>query len=205
MSENQDEKNLPLTEEKNVERAPDTSEQEVSEAETKLIELEKQAQYYKDQFFRKAAEFENYKKRVDTEIAAIVKYANEELILSVLPIVDDLERSLKLGKFAEGELKGVEMIHQKFLKVLESRGVKKMETVGEEFDVSYHDALLQVPRGDVPAHTIVEEVEKGYLLNEKVIRHAKVIVSTEPEPSGIEEHVVKKSHPDDNHQIMKES
>ena len=71
-------------------------------------------------------------------------------------------------------------LQQKLIKFLESQGVNAMETVGKEFDVRYHDALLQVQRDDVPPHTIVEEVEKGYFLGDRVIRHAKVVVSTSP-------------------------
>lgn len=149
----------------------------------KLAEVEKQLEQYKDLLLRKAAEFENYKKRVEHESASIVKFATEELILEFLPIVDDLERSLKLSKDRkdfESFYKGVELIYQKMLKVLADQGIKSMETVGKEFNVNYHDALMQIPREDVPPHTILEEVEKGYTLHDKVIRHAKVIVSTAP-------------------------
>lgn len=149
----------------------------------KVAENEKQLQQYKELLLRKAAEFENYKKRVESDSAAIVKFANEELIMEVLPIVDDFERSLKLSKDQkelESFYKGVEMIYQKMQKMLATQGVKTMETIGKEFDVEFHEVLMQVPKNDVPPHTVVEEVEKGYLLNNKVIRHAKVIVSHTP-------------------------
>lgn len=104
----------------------------------------------------------------------------ESLIIDLLPVLDDFERSLKHSRESkdfDSLLRGIELIYQKFFKVLEGRGVKSFETVGKEFDVNVHDALMQVPQSDVPPHTVIEEVDKGYTLNEKVIRHAKVIVS----------------------------
>lgn len=151
------------------------------ESARKLAESEQQLALYKDLLLRKAAEFENYKKRVDNESATIIKFANEDLIGEVIPVLDDFERFLKSAKEQKNheELsRGVELIYQKLLKTLESQGVRAFETVGKEFDVHYHDALMQVERDGVPPHIILEEVEKGYLLNDKVIRHAKVIVSS---------------------------
>lgn len=151
------------------------------ELEAKLAEAQKQIDYYKDLLLRKAAEFDNYKKRTESEASTIIKFANEDLIVEFLPILDDIERSLKLakeGKENDPFYRGLELIYQKLLKILEGQGVKLLECVGREFDVHFHDALLQVPREDVPPQTVVEEVEKGYTLHEKVIRHAKVIVSS---------------------------
>ena len=152
-------------------------------------ELQKQVDQYKDLLLRKVAEFDNYKRRVENETANIVKFATESLIEDLLPVLDDFERSLKHGKDAkesEALLKGIELIYQKLVKVLEGRGVKAFETVGKEFNVDFHDALLQIPRNDLPPHTVIEEVEKGYMLNERVIRHAKVVVSSasQEEQSG---------------------
>ena len=154
---------------------------------------DKQLMSVREQLLRKAADFENYKRRTESEIQNIVRYANENLILAVLPIVDDLERSLKAGKSAEDVAsfhKGVELIYQKLQKVLESHGVKPLETAGKPFDVHYHDAMMQLPKEDAEPNTILEEVEKGYEMNGKVIRHAKVIVSApmpEDERSGGED------------------
>ncbi|MHB1048518.1 MAG: nucleotide exchange factor GrpE [Bacteroidota bacterium] len=150
----------------------------------KCAELEKQAVQYKDQLFRKAAEFENYKRRTESETMNFMKFAGENIITQLLPVLDDLTRSLSSGKekYENDPLyKGIELINAKFSKILESQGLKKMETVGTPFNVDFHDALMQVPREDVPSHTIVEEVETGYLLFDKVIRHAKVIVSISAE------------------------
>ncbi len=150
---------------------------------SKLAEAEKQAEMYKDLMYRKAAEFENYRKRAESESASIVKFANESLISELLPVLDDFERSIKAAKTSkdfDSLYRGIELIYQKLVKNLEKRGVKSFETVGKEFDVAFHDALLQIPREDVAPHTVLEEVEKGYTLHDKVIRHAKVIVSTAP-------------------------
>ena len=149
----------------------------------KAAEAQKQADTYKDLLYRKAAEFENYKKRAENEVASVVKFANESLIADLLPVLDDFERSLKAAKNSkeyESLYKGIELIYQKLQKNLEKRGVKSFDTVGKEFNVDFHDALLQVPRDDVAPHTVIEEIEKGYTLHDKVIRHAKVIVSTSP-------------------------
>lgn len=153
----------------------------VDESAKKLTETEQQVAQYKDLLLRKAAEFENYKKRADNESATIIRFANEDLIGEIIPVLDDFERFLKSAKEQKNHevlSRGVELVYQKLLKTLESQGVKAFETVGKEFDVRYHDALMQVHREGVPPHIILEEVEKGYLLNDKVIRHAKVVVSS---------------------------
>lgn len=145
----------------------------------KLAEAQQQADSFKDLYLRKAAEFDNFKKRSEQEIGSIIRFSNEDVVRSVLPVVDDLERSLKDAKDSGDTplYKGIELILQKLRKILESQGVKPFETVGKEFDVHYHDALLQRPQEGVPPHTILEEVEKGYLIHDKILRHAKVIVS----------------------------
>jgi molecular chaperone GrpE len=148
----------------------------------KYAECEQQVAQLKDQLLRKAAEFDNYKRRTENDFLSFAKYAGESIIVQLLPVLDDLHRSLKTGQAAVGDdpfYKGVDMIAAKFFKVLQSQGLVALECMGKEFSVDFHDALLQVPRSDVPAHTIIEEVEKGYQLHEKVIRHAKVIVSAE--------------------------
>lgn len=165
----------------------EASESESEQLRKKLEELQALADTYKDQFLRKAAEFDNYKRRTEADFLNIIRNANENLLLSLLPVVDDLVRSLKAGKDQkdpEGFYRGVELIFQKLSKELEAKGLLPFESVGKPFDVGYHDALLQVPRSDVPPHTVIEEVERGYMLNDKVLRHAKVIVSrSADEPS----------------------
>lgn len=135
----------------------------------------------KDQLLRKAAEFENFKRRSEQNQMTFAKYASENVILGLLPVVDDLTRSLKSGKEKlenDPFYKGVELIVTKFTKLLESQGVKPIDAVGKEFNVDFHDVMMQVPRADVAPNTIIEEIEKGYYLYDKVIRHAKVIVAS---------------------------
>jgi len=170
---------------------PTGLEEQVKELQLKLDAAQKLADSYKDQLLRKAAEFENYKKRAEADYAMMVKYAGETLITSLIPILDDFSRSLKSGREAkdlESFYKGVELIYNKFVKLLESHGLAPFDSVGQPFDVNYHDALLQAPHSDVPPHTVVEEIERGYKLFDKIVRHAKVIVSTErPETSSTDE------------------
>lgn len=146
----------------------------------------KEAEYYKDAFIRKAAEFENYKKRTDAEVSNYIKYASENLIKTLLPVYDDLNRSIE--SIEKGETKdfetlkqGIVLIAEKFRNSLMNEGLTEIDILGKEFDVNTCDALLQVPREDVAPHTVVEVVEKGYKLKDKVIKFAKVIVSTEKE------------------------
>lgn len=159
-------------------------------AESSAPTAEQQLAQLKDLLLRRAAEFENYKRRVEQDSSAIVRMANEGLVQAIIPIVDDLERSLKAGKENQdfgAFYKGVEMIAQKMMRVLESQGVKPFETVGTPFDVLLHDALMQLPRTDVPPSTVLEEVQKGYSMHDKVIRHARVIVSAPPPDGPAEE------------------
>ena len=182
------------------EQAQATEPSEVDLLRAKVAELEDNVAQLKDQLLRKAADFENYKKRVENDFAAMVKYANEDLITVLLPVLDDFHRSIRMGQEkreknsqepkgdaqsnandGEAFLRGMELIYDKLMKILEAQGVQHIEVVGKPFDPYYHDALLQVPRKDVPPHTVVEEVDKGYLLHEKVIRHARVIVAADEE------------------------
>ncbi len=180
-----EERNVNQEEELNRETEGPT--QDTPTPEAKAPEAEKQAAYYKDLFLRKAAEFDNFKRRMEVETGSIIRFANEDLLMAILPVLDDLERSLKNSKDAQDSalVKGIELIQQKMLKILEGQGVKPFETVGKEFDVHFHDALLQVRKEGVPPHTIVEEVEKGYLFHEKVLRHAKVIVAADAEDQTV--------------------
>ena len=154
-----------------------------AELQQKLEEAQATAEMCRDQLLRKAAEFENYKRRVEIDQTNFIRTANESLIGLLLPVLDDLGRSLKLGKedkSYDAFYKGVELIQTKFLRILEGQGLSAFDSVGKPFDVDLHDALLQVPREDVPPHTVVEEVERGYKLGDRILRHAKVVVSAEP-------------------------
>ncbi len=155
----------------------------------KLAEAVKAAEQWKDQLLRKAAEFENYKRRTEGEYANLIRSANENLLLALLPVLDDFSRSLKSGKEKpDFDLfyRGIELIRNKLTRILEGEGLKVFASAGKPFDVQFHDALLMVPSSTVPPHTVVEEVEPGYMVNDRVLRHAKVIVSSGPEAAGPE-------------------
>ncbi|MGE5399785.1 MAG: nucleotide exchange factor GrpE [Ignavibacteriales bacterium] len=144
--------------------------------------LAKEVADLKDKVLRRAAEFDNYKRRTENEQLNWLKYAAESFIIKVLPIYDDLERSLNHAKESnniEALKEGLQMVLNKFSKVLDEQGVKKIEAKGLPFDFNFHEALLQQTAPGVAPHTVVEVVEPGYLYKDKVIRHAKVIVSDE--------------------------
>ncbi|RPI12837.1 MAG: nucleotide exchange factor GrpE [Ignavibacteriae bacterium] len=175
--------------EKNVTNETETGikEETKDNERNKTDELQAQVNNLRDQLLRKAAEFENYKRRTDAEISSYLKYANENLLIDLLPVVDDFDRVMKSWDDKhdiETFKKGIEMIYDKFKKILNKQGLKEMDSEGKEFDVNLHDALLQTPNPEVPANTILETIEKGYYLKDKVIRHAKVVVSAKPDDDG---------------------
>lgn len=154
----------------------------IEKAEDKIAELEVLVKEWQDKFLRKAAEFENYKRRTENDQFNLINYAAESFITKLLPMVDDFERSLQHiddDNSIEAVKEGIKLVYEKLLKVLDDQGVKKMKVKGEPFNVDYHDALMQRKDDSVPPHTVLEEIEKGYLYRDKVIRHAKVIVSEE--------------------------
>ncbi len=146
----------------------------------KLEKMEAELGQKHEQLLRVAAEFENYKKRVNREFAALVKTANENLIKQLLPVLDNLERALNHSK-TDGNLsslrEGVEMIFGQLLELLGKEGLKPIEAVGKPFDPHLHEAVLQVEDNEHPSGTVVDEIEKGYMLNDKVLRHTKVVVN----------------------------
>jgi molecular chaperone GrpE len=136
---------------------------------------------FRDQLLRKSAEFENYRKRTMKEKQDLIEFGNEHLILKMLPIVDDLHTALDAAKQSsdpEGFVKGVEMIYAKAIKIFEDAGVFPIETApGEPFNVQVHEALAHMPSADAPEGHILQEIQRGYTLKEKVIRHTKVVTS----------------------------
>ncbi len=142
---------------------------------SRMSALEEELTRERDKYLRLFAEFDNFKKRTVRDRIEMLKYANEEVIASLLPVLDDLERARQAGQLPEG----LELIYQKMLSILEQKGLKPMEAKGTAFDPDLHDALSQVEAGTKSErNTVVDEIEKGYYLNDKVIRHAKVVVGT---------------------------
>jgi molecular chaperone GrpE len=134
-----------------------------------------------DKLLRSQADFENMRKRLEREKQDFIKYANEGLILELLNVLDDLERVINLAEDKHEDLnaflKGVEMILAHLYELLKIHGVKPVDAEGKVFDPHCHEALMQVENKDLPENTIVEVLQKGYLMYERVIRTAKVKVS----------------------------
>jgi molecular chaperone GrpE len=163
--------------------ALELKENELKTALEKISLLEKQHSELKDMLLRKAAEFENYKRRVENDQLNLINYAGEPILRNILQVYDDLERSLTHindENSFESTKKGLQLVFEKFGKILSDQGIKKIEAKGEQFDVNLHEALMQRPDKDCAPHTVVEVIEPGYYYKDKVIRHAKVVVSVEP-------------------------
>lgn len=148
-----------------------TIEQQLQEANEKIAEL-------KDQYLRKAAEFENYRKRTLKEKSELILNGAESTVKAILPILDDFERALAdKTDDCQAIKEGQQLIFNKFVKALKSLGVEKIETQDKDFDVDYHEAIAMVPgMGDDKKGKVIDCVQTGYKLNDKVIRHAKVAV-----------------------------
>ena len=149
--------------------------------ESEHAQLAEDAAKYKDQYVRLYAEFENARKRMDREKQDFVRYANEELIVEFLGILDDLERSIQAAKTkhedSDAFIKGIEMVMSQVHDMLKKNNVKPMEAEGKAFDPHSHEVLMQEEREDLEDGTIIEEFQKGYCLGDKVVRTAKVKVA----------------------------
>lgn len=148
-------------------------EDKLAAAETKVAELQ-------DKYLRQVAEFDNYRKRTIKEKAELILNGAEKTITAILPILDDMERALKNMDKMEDVVavkEGVDLIFQKFVKILGEQGVKKIETENADFNTDLHEAIAQVPApSDEMKGKIIDCVKTGYTLNEKVIRHSQVAV-----------------------------
>lgn len=191
---NETEKQKDINSKQTVSDQQQSNQQETVEKEADLTSVEKlkeeieklksECEQYKDAYLRKAADFENYKRRMEVELSNYIKYASESLIKELIPVYDDMQRSIL--SIEKGETKdfdtlrqGFTLIFEKFKKILTNEGLKEIDVKGKEFDVNLCDALYQEARDDVPPNTVIDVIENGYLLKDKIIKHAKVIVSTE--------------------------
>jgi grpE len=143
-----------------------------------LVAAQNEAEQWKDKYIRLVAEFENYKKRTLKEKSELILNGSEKTVAAILPILDDFERATADKTEDPQAIKeGYELIYKKFLKALETLGVHKIETDDADFDVDYHEAIAMVPgMGDDKKGKVIDCVQTGYTLNDKVIRHAKVAV-----------------------------
>ena len=165
-------------------------ENEATEAEAKaeseeeendpLQKAEEEIADLKNQLLYKVAEFENYRKRTLKERTELILNGGEKFITAVLPILDDMERAIENGAKTDDPAvlrEGMELIYQKFMKTLEAQGVSKIDTTDAEFDTDVHEAVAMVPgMGDDKKGKVIDCLQQGYKLNDKVIRHAKVAV-----------------------------
>ena len=178
------EENKDLQEEQNISQEENTHVEdqntENTENLTEELPLEEQLAQQKDQYIRLYAEFENYKRRTQKEKLDFAQYANRNIMTSMLTILDDFERALKeISKSGDSEnLKGVELIYNKFKNALIEKGLKSVEgKAGDDFNVDFHEAITQIPApSDELKGKIVDVVETGYQLHDKVIRFAKVVI-----------------------------
>ncbi len=152
---------------------------EVCEEESEKLRSE--LDEYKDKYLRLMAEFDNYRKRVLKEKSELILNGGEKVISSILPVLDDIERaeeSMTTIEDLKSFQEGVSLIFEKLKTILEKNGLKKMDTVGEQFNVDFHEAIAMVPgQPDELRGKVIDSVQTGYLLNDKVLRHAKVAVA----------------------------
>lgn len=185
----EEEETLKEEEEKNVENSEVTENTEDSEktedaapAEEKdpLEAAKEEIEQLKTQILYKTAEFDNYRKRTLKEKAELILNGGEKAVGAILPVIDDMERAIENGEKTDDPQvlrEGMELIYHKFMKALEGLGVKKIETENADFDTDLHEAVAMVPGlGDDKKGKVIDCLQTGYQLNEKVIRHAKVAV-----------------------------
>lgn len=173
-----------VTENAEQQAAAEAAEEQQEVADPVMPELEAAKatiEEQKDKYLRLSAEFDNYRKRTMKEKAELIKNGGEKAISAILPILDDLERALHNMQSADdvkAMYEGIDLIYQKFLKGLSQEGLQKMEPVGETFDTDYHEAVALVPApSEDQKGKVLDCVQTGYKLNDKVIRHAKVVVA----------------------------
>ena len=180
------EKDINIEDEETLNEAPveetdkEAEDSENPEEQDPLEKAQAEIAELKNQLLYKVAEFENYRKRTLKERAELILNGGEKFITSILPILDDMERAIENGaKTDDPEVlrEGMTLIHQKFMKTLESQGVSKIDTENADFDTDLHEAVAMVPgMGDDKKGKVIDCLQQGYKLNDKVIRHAKVAV-----------------------------
>ena len=176
--ENLEEVNTENTESAEAEKTEEAAQEE--EEVDPLTKAQQEIEELKTQLLYKAAEFENYRKRTLKERAELILNGGEKVISAILPVLDDMERAIANGAKTDDPQvlrEGVELIYNKFVKTLEGQGVSKIETKDADFDTDLHEAVAMVPgMGDDKKGKVIDCLQEGYKLNDKVIRHAKVAV-----------------------------
>jgi molecular chaperone GrpE len=164
----------------NTEKTEDAENSEPAEEKDPLEAAQAEIESLKTQILYKTAEFDNYRKRTLKEKAELILNGGEKAVSAILPVIDDMERAIDNGEKTDDPAvlrEGMELIYQKFMKALESLGVKKIDTENADFDTDLHEAVAMVPgMGDDKKGKVIDCLQTGYQLNDKVIRHAKVAV-----------------------------
>ncbi|MDJ0780395.1 MAG: nucleotide exchange factor GrpE [Desulfosarcinaceae bacterium] len=164
-----------------TEASEDAAEAVEGEPADPLAAAKQEAADYYDRLLRLSAEFDNYKKRSNRELAEFRKFSNEQIIKDLLGVIDNLERALSSAVDQEGCSKpiaeGVELTLKEILKILENYGVTVIAAQGETFDPTYHQAVMQQETADQPPNTVIQELQKGYLLHNRLLRPSMVTVS----------------------------
>ncbi|HOT13453.1 MAG TPA: nucleotide exchange factor GrpE [Bacteroidales bacterium] len=154
--------------------------EDVEKTEASVAQFEKEAAEWKDKYMRLSAEFDNYRKRTLKEKMDLTKYAGEEMLKSLLPVVDDFERglaTLEQSNDIDAVKQGIELIYAKFISFIQQKGLKEIEAKNLPFDTDFHEAVTKIPVEDKEmSGKVVDVIQKGYLLDEKVVRFAKVVV-----------------------------
>lgn len=163
----------------------------LKEMEARLESLEQEAKENHDRFLRVSAEFENYKKRAAREMGDFRKFANESFVKAMLPVVDNLDRAIESSSNDKNTntsvVEGVNMTLREILKVFEQFGVIPFESLGKTFDPGFHQAVMQEENEDYPDNTVLNELQKGYLIHDRLLRPAMVVVSKKKERPENEE------------------
>jgi molecular chaperone GrpE len=158
---------------------------EVIRLQEELVRREEEIASLKDQLLRKQADFDNFRKRMFREKEESIRYANAKLLGDLIAVIDDFERAIGSAENStdfESFLSGIKLIEKQFVGMLERNwGLKRMETIGKEFDPQEHEALMMEECGDCATQTVLEDYQKGYFLHDRVIRHAKVKVGVPKE------------------------
>lgn len=162
----------------------DELQEEVERQRVELEETRKQVSEEHDRYLRALADFSNYRRRHQDEYAQALQTGTREVILKMLPVLDNFERAVEASEQQhsyESLIEGVLLIQRQLNDLLEKEGVKPIEAVGQEFDPMLHDAIMRVETDEYPENTIVEELQKGYIQDDKVLRPAKVKVAVQPD------------------------
>ncbi len=177
-SSNKKKNNVDETVENNVEQPKKKASKKVKPS--KETELQKKVDEINDKYLRLYSEFDNYRRRTVKERIELSKTASEEVIVELLPVLDDFERAMKSTEEStecDAVKEGINLIYHKFKTTLEKKGLKPIEAIGNEFDTDFHEAItyIKAPSRKLKGK-IVDEIERGYMLNDKVIRYTKVVI-----------------------------